>query len=210
MNLLIWLQTHKNSQNGGIICKNILFFYKFCHEVPLVSCVFINFAVQNNRKMIKYEDDDIEVFLEKQGFEFHACIALNHCPYISWSFGNISYSPTTKALRAKGKYKFAGTVDSLKQFKEVLEILEINISNYYNKARAKENAKFKMERKIIIANKVADKIQERFGFRREKCLNMAMSGSWWQRVNRTSQLRNDLVNAYAEDVISDIENGTMI
>ena len=44
-------------------------------------------------------------------------------------------------------------------------------------------------------------------FRPIKCLDMAIKGEWWTKIDDISQLSDSHIATYAAQVIEDIENG---
>lgn len=60
-----------------------------------------------------------------------------------------------------------------------------------------------------MANRIAARIQTVYGFRHMKCLHMAMQGEWWGTTNDAEQLAECMTEAYAEQVLADINSGTI-
>ncbi len=61
-----------------------------------------------------------------------------------------------------------------------------------------------MKLRMKITQKVANQIKEHFGFRYEKCVDLAMRGKWWS-IQSYSKIALLDIPTTAKEIIQDIE-----
>ncbi len=62
-----------------------------------------------------------------------------------------------------------------------------------------------LEKKLAMANKMAEEIQERYGFRYEKCFSLAIQASWMKRVNDEESLAALNPEELKEEIFKEID-----
>lgn len=158
------------------------------------------------------ENEEMDLYCEQTGFEFH-CHGRGKwgaSPY--WSFGNqVEYHPVSGRCRITAPCgQYTGTVESAEHFRALLAAMQISPEGIRNEEQAARTRKEKAARKMELANRIANRIMIRYGFRPEKALHIAMLGQWWSEVTRLSQMTNRIVDEAARQVMDDIEKGIII
>lgn len=162
--------------------------------------------------------DSMEGFCERRGFTFHARGSGKWGAFPYYSFERpddetqrafkIAYFPhsaTTTIESPRGTFR--GTVETVDVLRLLLDAMGISFDAVDDRAVAHDNAVFKLERRMALANRIAARIHQVYGFRREKCVDMAMKGDWWVETRHISQLSNRQVDAFAAQVLDDIKSG---
>lgn len=162
--------------------------------------------------------ESIEAFCERRGFTFHAHGRgkWGAFPYYTFERAeaetqrafkivHLPHTNTTTIESAQGTFR--GTVETVDVLRQLLEAMGIGFDAVDDRAVAHDNAVFKMERKLELAKRIAARIQQVYGFRTEKCVDMAMRGDWWAETCHISQLSNRQVDDFAAQVLADIKSG---
>lgn len=153
----------------------------------------------------------LEAFCEEHGFEFHASGRGRWAIHPYWSYAGIDFCPYDLRVRIEGRLgKYEGMVESLKHFMELLKALQIEADKLDRPEQRKLTKKFKMERKMDIANRVAVRIEREYGFRPDKAFDMAIHGEWWTTLTRLSLMSNRIDDELVAEVMADIDSGKII
>lgn len=61
-----------------------------------------------------------------------------------------------------------------------------------------------------IAEEIAKRIEEHYGFRWEKCINLAMSGDWYFKKYTSAELQALDIEALTQQTFEDIDSNKLI
>lgn len=157
-------------------------------------------------------NEEMDLYCERSGFEFHSNGRGKWGANPYWSFGNqVEYNPVTNQCKITASLgQYIGMIESVWHFRALLAAMQIEPDSINNAELGTKNRKEKAARKMELAKRIAKRIMIRYGFRWEKALNMAMHGQWWSEVTRLSLLTNRIVDEAARQVMDDIEKGKII
>lgn len=164
--------------------------------------------------------DSMEGLCESRGFTFHmhGSGKWGAFPFYTFERTNdetaqwfkIAHFPHSGVTTIESPHgTFRGVAETTDIFRQLLEAMGISFDAVDDRAVAHDNAVFKMERKMELANRIAARIQQVYGFRTEKCVDIAMKGEWWAKTKYISQLSNRQVDAFADQILADIKSGVI-
>lgn len=107
-----------------------------------------------------------------------------------------------KITNKTGYYK--GCVLSINHLHDIFHTMQIKEVDITNPQQVKETKKQYMKLRMKITQKVANQIKEHFGFRYEKCVDLAMRGKWWS-IQSYSKIALLDIPTTAKEIIEDIE-----
>ncbi len=66
------------------------------------------------------------------------------------------------------------------------------------------------ELKSGIVDKIASLLQQKYGFRRVKCIDLAVSASWWSKDYSAEELANMSIDELFSSVCKEIDNDEIL
>ncbi len=82
--------------------------------------------------------------------------------------------------------------------------------NYHFDKKIMENVRSVEILKDSVVKELAEGILKKYGFRREKCVDLAMQASWWYKDYTIEELKAIDKNALLEQVCKEIDNNVII
>lgn len=189
------------------------------HWIKFGSERFENWETVVKFLMNREDVQELEDFCHHHGFVFRKGNNGTYRRGTYWSFYknnekddtafSIEYYPEHRVKISSRVGAIDVSVWNVSHLLQLLESMKIDVNEVQNKEQSRATSKYKMELRMKIANDLAHRIEEHYGFYYDKCVDMAMQGEWWN-TKSLSALAMLHVPTLAPQIFKDIDDDKIL